>query len=194
MRIHDISMVIEPSMTVYKNKPGKKPIFTASATFDNNGVNETDLSFNLHTGTHIDFPLHTLDKGRDSTGHPIETFLGTAKVFDLTDVKDCVDVKDLMDLDIVKNDFVLFKTRNSFRDDFDFDFVYVNLQAAEYLARKQIRGVGIDSLGIERNQPNHPTHDTLLKSDIIILEGLRLKDILPKTYEFSCLPLKIDGV
>jgi len=194
MRIHDISMVIKPSMTVYKNKPSKIPNLKQSATFASNGVYETDIAMNLHTGTHIDFPLHTLEAGKNSTGHPIETFLGTARVIDLTAISDCVDVKDLISLNIEKNDFILLKTRNSLREDFDFDFVYVNLSAAQYLAEKGIRGVGIDSLGIERNQPNHPTHDTLLKAGIIILEGLRLKDIQPKSYQFICLPLKIDDV
>jgi arylformamidase len=194
MIIRDISMTIHPHMTVYKNKENKQPLFLKSADFETHGVYETDITMNLHTGTHIDFPLHTLKEGHNSDGHPLSTFIGTAKVFDLSQIDECISKADIEQLNIQKDDFILFKTRNSFRDDFDFNFVYLDESAAQYLANKKIRGVGIDSLGIERNQPNHPTHDTLLGAAIIILEGLRLKDISENNYEFICLPLKIAHV
>lgn len=194
MIIHDISMTIKESMTVYKNKESKRPVFTSAASFEKEGVYETNLLMNLHTGTHIDFPLHTLYNGHNSNQHPLDTFLGQAKVIDLTRIDDHISKEDLMPYDIHPGDFVLLKTKNSLSDSFEFDFVYLDHSAASYLANKHIRGVGIDALGIERNQPNHPTHDTLLSNDIIILEGLRLKDISPKIYDFVALPIKIDGV
>jgi len=192
--IHDISMNIQPKMTVYKNRDSKRPIFSQTAIYDKDGVNETNLAFNLHSGTHIDFPLHTIKNGKNSNHHDLKTFLGTAKVFDLSFVDDHLSMNDLISLDIAENDFVLFKTKNSDTEAFDFNFIYLDLSAAQYLADKKIRGVGIDALGIERNQPNHPTHDVLLGNNIIILEGLRLKAIEAKNYDFICLPLKINDV
>ncbi len=194
MIIHDISMNIHPKMTVYKNRDGKRPILTQSAVFEKDGVNETNLTMNLHTGTHIDFPLHTMNRGKDSNHHELKTFLGMAKVFDLSFVNDHITLNDIQSFDIEENDFVLFKTKNSEVEAFDFNFIYLDLSAAQYLKERKIRGVGIDALGIERNQPNHPTHDVLLGNNIIILEGLRLKGIEAKRYEFICLPLKIDDV
>ena len=70
----------------------------------------------------------------------------------------------------------------------------MNENAARYLVDKKIRGVGIDSLGIERAQAGHPTHNLLLGAGIVILEGLRLKNIKQDTYELYCLPLKIKNV
>ncbi|PKK97704.1 MAG: cyclase, partial [Tenericutes bacterium HGW-Tenericutes-2] len=194
MIIHDISMSINPSMTVYKNRDNKRPELINAASFEKEGVFETKLSMNLHTGTHIDFPLHTIQNGVNSNQYELETFLGIAKVFDLLHVNDHISESDLLPLDIKENDFVLFKTKNSESESFDFEFIYVDLSAAKYLSKKKIRGVGIDSLGIERNQANHPTHDTLLSQNIVILEGLRLNNISAKTYDFICLPLKIDAV
>ncbi len=55
-------------------------------------------------------------------------------------------------------------------------------------------GVGTDGLGIERAQKGHPTHKILLGNDIIIIEGLRLKDVPEDVYDMFCLPLKIPGV
>jgi arylformamidase len=83
------------------------------------------------------------------------------------------------------------KTKNSYNDYFDFRFVFLDRSGAEYLRDVGVIGVGIDCLGIERDQPDHDTHKALLPSEIIILEGLRLKDIEEGSYILSALPLKI---
>lgn len=194
MIIHDISVAIKPTMTVYKNKDNKRPLFSLAASFEKEGVYETQISMNLHTGTHIDFPLHTIKNGKNSNQHAIETFIGIASVIDLSHLDDHIGENDLLPYEIKSGDFVLLKTKNSLSEDFDFNFVYLDESAAKYLVSKKIRGVGIDALGIERNQPNHPTHDLLLSNHIVILEGLRLKDIEPKNYQFMALPIKIDNV
>jgi len=51
--------------------------------------------------------------------------------------------------------------------------------------------VGIDALGIERNDSMHQTHLTLMNHDIYIIEGLRLKDVPPGNYKFTALPIYI---
>ena len=42
--------------------------------------------------------------------------------------------------------------------------------------------MGIDSLGIERDQTDHATHKGLLSNNIIIIEGLRLAAVSPGEY------------
>jgi arylformamidase len=116
------------------------------------------------------------------------------KVFDVSFEKDHIGLNTIKHLDIKENDFVLFKTKNSFVETFIFDFVYVDKEAARYLKERGIKGVGIDGLGIERAQDNHPTHKILLGNDIIIIEGLRLKEVKEGIYDMVCLPLKITGV
>ena len=189
--IYDISMEISPTIQTYKNNKSKAPIFTQTASFDKNGVYETTLTIGLHTGTHVDYPLHMIEDGNTSNTEVLEKLIGSCKVFDVTHIKDAIDIKDIKDLDIIDNDFVLFRTSNSFEDDFINEFVYVNEKAASYLASLKIRGVGIDALGIERAQLGHPTHKKLLSNDIVIIEGLRLKEIEPGQYDIYCLPLKI---
>lgn len=188
--IIDISMLIHKNMVVYKDKDEKKPIFKDSlgSTF------ETILTFNLHTGTHIDFPLHTVKNGKSSSNHSLETLIGEAKVFDLTHIDNKVTKNDLKLFNIEENDFVLLKTQNSFDEVFNPEFIYISESAANYLVTKKIRGIGIDALGIERNQPKYPSHNIFFNSGVIILEGLRLKDVNKGKYGFYCLPMNIDGV
>lgn len=192
--IYDVSMPIKEGMQVYKNKLEKQPSLKTVANHQDNGAYETELTFNLHTGTHIDFPLHMIDGGETSNTEMLEKMIGDCKVFDMTHLNDRITKEDLVNLNIDEDDFILFKTTNSLVDHFVFDFIFLSEDGASYLADKKIRGVGIDGLGIERNQPNHPTHKILLSQQILIIEGLRLKDVPAKSYDMICLPLKINDV
>lgn len=187
-------MPIHPDMMVYKNKIEKKPQFITQSNHHTAKSHETFIGLNLHTGTHIDAPLHMIKDGNTIESYPLDAFLGTCKVLDFTHVESGITKKDLETKNITQNDFILLKTKNSFYDTFDFSFVYLAKDGAEYLASKNIRGVGIDALGIERNQEHHPTHKILLGQPIIIIEGLRLKNASEKTYQLIALPLHILGV
>jgi len=191
---YDISMPIQLGMPVYKNYPDKTPSFTVVRTFDQHTVFETNITMNLHTGTHLDFPKHTLREGATSTGHDLTPLIGSATVYDLTHVESGITKEDLVALSIPPGDFVLFKTKSSWDQTFNPEFIYVTLSAAEYLVERGVRGVGVDALGVERAQPGHPTHDLLLSNNIIILEGIQLKDVPRGRYKMTCLPLHIVGV
>ncbi|MEI6157040.1 MAG: cyclase family protein, partial [Atribacterota bacterium] len=73
------------------------------------------------------------------------------------------------------------------------DFVYVEEPGARFLSQQKLKGVGIDALGIERNQPGHPTHRLLLEKEVLIYEGLDLRRVTPGKYYFFAFPLKIKG-
>lgn len=192
--IYDVSMAITPTMTVYKDKPEKKPTFQSLATHEANGAQDTVITMSMHTGTHMDYPRHMIQDGDTSaTAAMDEALLGQVKVFDVTDV-DRIDAQTVARCAIEKGDFVFFKTRNSFTEVFDFNFVDVEKSGAEALRDRGVRGVGLDALGIERDQAGHPTHKTLLSHGIIIIEGLRLKEVPEGVYELLALPLKIENM
>lgn len=194
MKIHDISMTITEDMPVYKNLAHKKPIIKNVDNYTNASHYESIVTLNLHTGTHVDFPLHMIENGKNSNSEVIENYIGDAKVFDLTHLVDHIGLEDVTNLDIKPGEFVLFKTKNSYDDIFNFNFIYLNKHAAKYLSELKIKGVGIDTLGIERAQSDHETHKYLLSKDIVILEGIRLKNIKPKAYQLIALPIKIANV
>ena len=190
MKMYDVTGTIYEGMTVYKNKPEKQPKLNSVT---NGYVTETQLELGVHTGTHIDAPRHMVVDGDTFETIAMEDLVGQSKVFDLTHVEDGISKMDLEGFDIQKGDFVLFKTKNSFEDTFNFDFIFLAQDGAEYLAQLGIRGVGIDTLGIERSQEGHPTHKTLFAHKIIIIEGLRLKGINQGEYFMVAAPLKLEG-
>ena len=72
--------------------------------------------------------------------------------------------------------------------------MYIENTGAQYLVEKKVKAVGIDYLGIERNQPGHPTHSELMSNGIVVIEGLRLAHVEPGRYMIVCLPLNVIGL
>lgn len=194
MKIHDISMLISPDMTVFKDNEQNRPAFENVANHDNSAHYETKVTMNMHNGTHVDAPLHMVKGGDTMESYSLEQFITDARVIDLTHLKLQITAADLQDLGIEKGEFLLFKTTNSWDEIFNYDFVFIERTAAAYLADIGIKGVGIDSLGIERSQADHMSHITLMNHNVLILEGLRLKDIEPGVYQLIALPIKIKNV
>ena len=195
MRFYDVSMPIHADMPVYNNNTEKKPLITVERDFvEGQGVRETRLSINLHTGTHMDAPLHMIFGGSTTTQFNPEDFIVKAKVVDLTHAEDSITGEELKQIDIHSGDFLIFKTRNSFHEGFDKNFVFIEKSAAKYLVEKKVKGIGIDALGIERSQIGHPSHVALMQNGCLILEGLRLKDVPPGEYVLIAAPVKIKDV
>lgn len=190
MKMYDITVPVYEGMPVYKNKPEKQPKLE---TTTNAHVTESRLALDVHTGTHIDAPLHMINDGDTFETLNLDNLVGNCKVFDLTQVEGGITKEHLEGFDIAQNDFILFKTKNSDDEEFNYEFIYLAETGAKYLADKGIRGVGIDALGVERSQEGHPTHKTLFGSGIIVIEGLQLKEVAQGSYFMVAAPLKLVG-
>ncbi|MFP3389712.1 cyclase family protein [Brevibacillus sp. SIMBA_040] len=190
MKMYDVTGAIFEGMTVYKNKPKKQPSFKTVTT---GYVTESRIELDVHTGTHVDAPLHMVANGETMESIPLDKLVGMCKVLDLTHLEDRITRADLEQLELQKNDFVLFKTRNSFEEAFSFTFVYLAEDGADYLAQIGVRGIGTDALGIERSQEGHPTHKKLFAGNVIVMEGLRLQEVPQGKYFMVAAPLKLIG-
>jgi arylformamidase len=190
----DISMTIRKDMLVYKGKDEIRPRLTTVRDFNQGDAHESELQMNVHTGTHVDAPLHMLEDGENANLFFAENPFYNAKLLDLTGVDEKITEADLKEYDIEKNSFIILKTKNSkpgFLEKTPEKFIYLAESGAEYLIDKNIKGVGIDTNGIERAQSEHPTHKKLLAEKIMILEGLRLNQVPAGRYIMLLSLLKI---
>jgi arylformamidase len=193
--IIDISWPISPKMTTYKDS--KTVIFSPIKEFEQYSVRDSDITLNTHTGTHVDAPAHYLKNGKKTEEMPLKSLVGSCQILDFTNVAEKITGQDLS-VKTISEKIVLLKTKNStvpVCGPFKKNFVYLSSSGAKFLADQNVKTVGIDSLGIERNQPEHETHKILLDQEILIVEGLRLQHVeANKTYFFCCLPLMIQGL
>jgi arylformamidase len=193
MKYYDISLPIEPGMMVYKNKPEKQPVLENQDQRSKGGSFESTITLNLHTGTHLDFPKHMQVNGSTSTNFKPERLITKVRVIDCGQTT-VIDAELLKKHHLKPNEFIILKTLSSESNTFLSSFPYVSADGATYCVQSKISGVGIDSLGIERDQAQHETHHLLMDAGIMILEGLRLKGILPGPYQMIALPLSIPNV
>ncbi|MBY0095913.1 cyclase family protein [Mesobacillus maritimus] len=190
MKIIDISIPIYEGMPTYMDNPANQPIIK---TKTHGYITDTNVQMNIHTGTHIDAPLHMIEEGETIETIELSRLVRSCKVLDLTHVNDRITAADLQDFPIVKDDFLLLKTKNSFGETSAMEFIFLAEDGAQYLIDKGIDGVGIDTLGIERSQTGHPTHKALFSNDVLIVEGLNLKEVYEGEYTMICAPIKLQN-
>ena len=191
-KIIDISWPISQMMTSYKNE--KPVIITTNKTIVADGVADSSITMNLHTGTHIDAPAHFIEGGATVEQLDLNQCNGMCRLIDLTVCTSFIAADDLRQYAPQRDERLLLKTRNSGRGPdelFDFDFVYLRADAAQYLVDCGVQLIGIDALGIERAQKNHATHRLLLGGGVLVLEGLRLAGVMPGEYQLGCAPLLV---
>jgi arylformamidase len=184
--------------------PGDTPFFVyQEKTLHKDGLNLSRLEMGSHNGTHIDAPYHFIADGAPTEALPLDALVGPAWVADCTDVTPgkgiTVEKLEALPWD-GRPERVLFKTQNSDlwkRDYFQQTrYVFLTPEAAQWLAERGVRCVGIDYLSIEKFGAKSPdAHLALLKAGAIVIEGLDLSDAGGnRAYTLACLPLKIPGI
>lgn len=194
MKIHDISFPISNETPVYEGDPNVR-IEASSSFAKGDHANVTGLCFGAHTATHVDAPNHFIDGTRRIHELELEKLIGRCRVVEIE--KDVIEIlpEHVGDLDGVER--ILFKTRNSefwnaAGEGFRKDFTYISPAAARVLADADLKLVGIDYLSVEKfGSTDFATHIALLEKEIVIVEGLDLREISAGEYEIICLPLKI---
>lgn len=188
---YDVTKLISEDMVVYKNRDSKRIKRLVGADYGRNEYYESRIEMDMHTGTHVDAPLHMVQGGNTMEVVDWQRFIGEAKVFDLTHVKEAIHKTDIEQLDIQTDDIVIFKTTNSFDTEYNTKFVYLEEDAATYLVERGIKTLGMDAMSIERDKPDHETHKIILSQNIGVIEDLQLKDVPAGKYFLSALPLRI---
>lgn len=154
-----------------------------------------------HTGTHIDYPAHTIAGGKTSSDFSLEYLMGPGVIIKVPAEKISITKEFVSCQSIVKSDIVFFKTENSKKPKhapFTEKYVYIEPEAAEELFQKGVKIVGIDYISVDRyDDEDLSTHNTLLSRDVLIVEGLELSEIPEGRYEIFIAPLnipKMDGL
>ncbi len=156
--------------------------------------NVSMLHMSVHTGTHMDAPLHFVANGIGMDQMPLEATIGPCRIVEIKD-KESIKVKHLKPLKLRQGERLLIKTINSKRcwNDSKFyeDFVYISQDAAAYMVEHGIMTVGVDYLSVGGFfKDGIETHHHLLRACVWIIEGLNLSKVKPGKYDLLCLPLK----
>jgi arylformamidase len=192
----DISVPVRNGMVHW---PGDPDFHIERATDQEKGdvATVSRMALGVHTGTHMDAPLHFVRHAASIDTMPLDATVGIARVIAIHDRKS-IQREELLGHGITSGERILFKTANSDHswdsDRFDEEFVFISQDGARYLAERGVRTVGVDYLSVGGyREDGVETHAALLGAGIWVIEGLNLRGVEPGTYELLCLPLRLMG-
>jgi arylformamidase len=192
---YDISVPLKQGMNYLSIDPVPPKIYRYSDVDLGSKVTMTMLEIISHTGTHIDAPRHFIPGGSTISDMALDATIGPARVLEIKDPQK-IKVPELKKHNIKKGERILCKTRNSptvyESPRFIEDYVYLDADAATYLAEKQIMLFGLDCITIgyfKDEESIVKTHQSLLSAGIYIMEDCALGNVPPGEYELLCLPL-----
>ncbi len=176
-------MLIDLSYKIYENMPSYPDDCRTSISYVkdilSDGYTLSEYHTSLHTGTHMDFPMHLTKSGKSSSDYPLSRFCSRGWI---------IDVRGYMNIDftqgydyIEKNDIIILYT--GFEEKYSEETYFskhpvISSYTAKYLVKKGISIIGFDMPSCDY----HPfeTHKVFMENNIIILENLTNLEILNK--------------
>lgn len=197
-KLLDISVPLHSGLPLW---PGSRPLQISRVMDLSRGdeANVSELEMDVHSGTHIDAPLHFLEQGCTSEEIPLYKLVGPCFIADFRGYER-ITATNLEQAGIPKDaQRLLLKTDHSalwgdFSQPFRSDFCALTLDAAHWIADREFCLVGIDGPSIQMYDDNYDTHVVLLRREIVILENLNLLEAESGPSELICLPLRVRGV
>lgn len=191
----DLSVAIRPGMVHYPGDPGVALRY-AKHLDRGDAATVSELALGVHTGTHVDAPVHFLRGAPGVDALALDDLIGPARVIDVPD-RERITARDLAPAEIARGERLLVRTRNSAgawaRDAFVADYAHLEVDAARLLAERRVRLIGIDYLSIGGGDDGPEVHRILLSAGVVIVEGLDLAPVDAGTYDLVCMPIKIAG-
>lgn len=195
MKLIDLSYEINMDMSTYTKE--EIPKIYDLATIEKDGYNEKMLRICTHTGTHIDAPSHMINEGKSIDEFNLNRFLGKALIIDVINCK-TIDINYILKYkEKIKHiDFVVFRTgweRYWKTEMYLRDYPTLTEDAAKWLCNFNIKGIGIDTISIDKfDSIDFEVHNIILSKDKIVIENLNnLSNIKSEIFTLIATPLKI---
>ena len=192
----DVSVTVRSGMPHWPDNP---PIVLERVMDLGRGdpCNVSHLAMGVHSGTHMDGPVHFIHEAPGLDEMPLTATMGEARVIEIEHPRE-ITAGELAQHRLQAGERILFRTLNSTRcwraASFVEDFVYISEPAARHLAQAGVRTVGVDYLSVGGYRADGALiHRILLEAGIWIIEGLDLSPVTGGRYEMICLPVKLHG-
>ncbi|MGA8303180.1 MAG: cyclase family protein [Thermoplasmata archaeon] len=201
-RVHDLTALLQTYMPVWATSP--LPVFEPAGIVARDGYTIERINCMSHTGTHMDAPYHFLEDGITVDRIPPSQLVGPAVVLDLrAEIGGTIISAKALEKKWPKGkhpEFVLLRTdwsgKRAPTKEYLYDFPGLDPKAAEWLVQRSVKGVGIDTLGVDPySNSKFEAHKVLLRKGIWILEALDHLDALTEGVQYTLVaaPLKIAG-
>ena len=184
MKLYDISQEVF-GCAVYPGDPApKKESLSRMETGDL--YNLTAFSMCAHNGTHVDAPYHFIEDGKTVEQIPLEKTVGLCFVADWKGILDGEGARQILRR-------ATLTVRESARRILLKGDAIVSADAARVFAEGGVDLIGNESQTVGPEDAPMEVHRILLGADVVLLEGIRLKDVPEGVYFLSAAPLALAG-
>lgn len=190
---HDLSVTIKDKMPSHPYDVETNLI--RDKEYHRDGYVNHILKTGIHTGTHLDVPMHFSPVDRFVSDYPIERFTGDAVVLDVRGEEIIRMDKSYKEV-IQKDCIVLFLTGHSQKfgcDEYYDKHPVLSMELVQWLVDTGVKMIGVDT----PSPDEYPfeIHKYLLGNGVFILENLRNLSTLPfmTPFELFAFPLKIEA-
>lgn len=171
------------SCNVFPGDPVPKAERMSSIT-DGAVCNLTAFSMCAHNGTHVDAPYHFLNEGKTIEEMPIDAFVGECYVACHEGDVSAEDAHTI--LEKAKScgcgERILIAGKAT-----------VTAEAAKVFAKEKIKLIGNESQTVGPEDGPMEVHKILLSEEIVLLEGIVLRNVEEGKYFLSAAPLNLAG-
>jgi len=191
MELIDLSQTISDKMPVY---PSDSPVHLVQEKWlEKDQHNNFRLETNMHTGTHIDSPMHLTISTDFIESFPLDTFIGNGCVLDVKN-QEILHYKSEYSEKVKERDIVLLFTGHDVKfgeHGYFKKYPIIDLDLAEFFIAKKIKMLGIDTPSPDDSP--FLIHKLLFSYNILIIENMtNLGKLLnKKNIEIMAFPLKI---
>lgn len=201
MKIHDITRTTSPQTLTWEGTEQGFSMRWAERIGENSSpCNVSAFSQGVHTGTHLDAPLHFVPGGTSVELLDVQVLVGRAQVVEIYG-RDQLTAADFAGASIAPTtERLLLKTDNTrlgrLHDHvFHKDYVGIAPSGAHWLVTQGIRLIGVDYLSVgPYGEMNTETHRILLGAGVVVVETLVLDDVAAGDYTLLALPPKYAGL
>ena len=182
----DVSVPIRSGMVTYPGDPGVT-VERVVEIGEGSAYNLSKIDMGLHSGTHVDAPVHFIADAAGVDELPLDVLVGPCEVVELEDLSAASVTRVPAGVERV-----VLKTSNSelwARESFVEEFERLDEAGARTLVERGVRLVGVDYLSVG----DEAAHVALLSAGVVAVEGLDLRGVDPGSYELICLPLRVVG-
>jgi kynurenine formamidase len=191
----DLSVRISEQMPAWGMRPQRTVV---EALEEGGACNVTRWYMGVHTGTHLDAPLHHHREGAPIESMALERFVGPARVLDLTALTEDVTAADLDAAGLGDAKRVLLRTVNSagalHAAQRPATWIGLAPDGARLLAQRGVELVGLDFLtldGPHQTATGWDSHNLVCAAGMLVLEGIDLRDVPAGDYELTALPIPL---
>lgn len=193
MTLIDLTRLLQDHNPVF---PGDSAMrLERTRNLEEDGYCNHELTINMHTGTHIDGPMHLTPSNTFISDIPLDRFVGEGCILDVSGQL-LIDDKPEYEHLILENTIVLLHTghgKQFGQPEYFTDYPVLTEAFAQHLVRKKVKMIGFDTPSPD--QDPYAIHRIFMNNRILIAENLTNLDQLLEidSFEVIALPLLIQA-